>query len=181
VLRSAMPLILPADWMPAGPMQRLIIHWTAGAGFPSPEDGEFYNVLLDRIGRAHLGDHLLTDNLSTADGDYAAHTRGLNTGSIGLALCGMAGASRNPFAPGRYPLTPVQWNNALIAAADLCRRYKLPPDEKHLLMHCEVERVYGIQQRGKWDISVRSWEPGKWVAVTPGEELRARVKLLLLG
>lgn len=171
--------LIPDAWMPAGKLVRVICHWTAGANSPSAEDLDSYNILIDRVGHAHLGDHAITDQLSTADGDYAAHTRGMNTGSIGLALCGMAGASENPFAPGRYPLTREQWNAAIIAAADLCQRYGIAPTERGLLMHCEVERVYSAPQRGKWDISARTWPPGKWASTTPGEELRLRVRLLL--
>ena len=118
--------------------------------------------------------------MNTTDGVYAAHTRGLNTGSIGMALCGMAGANERPFAPGRYPITAGQWNAALFAAADLCRRYNLEPVETELAMHCEVQQVFGVVQRGKWDIAVRAWKcPEAYAAMTPGEELRARVKILL--
>lgn len=175
-----MPRLVPLDMMPACRVSRLIVHWTAGAGFPSPEDKEAYHILLDRVGHVHRGEHSISDNVNTADGDYAAHTRGLNTGSIGLALCGMAGANQEPFAPGRYPLTAVQWNAALLAAADLCERYRLLPVRDQLLMHCEVERFLGVKQSSKWDVSIRSWQPpARWATTTPGEELRARVQLLL--
>lgn len=163
-------------------MQRIIMHWTAGANFPSPECFEAYHYLIDRVGHVHRGDHPVTDNLSTADGDYAAHTRGLNTGSIGLALCGMAGANEKPFAPGRFPLTRPQWNAAIIAAADLCRRYRIEPNERGLLMHCEVERVFQIKQANKWDISRLPFERGDaYDELTPGQEMRERVKRLLSG
>jgi hypothetical protein len=159
-----------------------MLHWTAGAYSPSPEDLEYYHFVIDRTGKPHRGDHSIADNVSTADDDYAAHTRGLNTGSIGLALCGMAGANQHPFAPGKFPLTVAQWNNALLAAADLCRRYKIPPDEQHLLMHCEVERFLGKEQRAKWDVSVRTWVgPAEFAHLTPGEEMRLRVRRLLEG
>lgn len=168
---------MPPD--PKRGMKRLVVHWTAGAGFPSPEDAEAYHLLIDRVGLPHRGDHAITDNLSTADDDYAAHTRGLNTGAIGLALCGMAGANEKPFAPGRYPLTAPQWNNALLAAADLCERYGITPSRQSLLMHCEVEPFLGVEQRGKWDVSVLCFDRGRWSDWSPGEEMRARVKLLL--
>jgi hypothetical protein len=171
---------LPDAWLPAVSMRRCIVHWTAGAGFASSEDLEAYHLLIDRVGHPHLGDHSIADNLRTTDGDYAPHTRGFNAGSIGIALCGMAGANEKPFAPGKYPLTAAQWNSLIFACADLCRRYKLDPVEAELLMHCEVERVHGVRQFGKWDISIRTWDcPQRWRKMTPGEELRARVKILL--
>lgn len=175
-----MPQLIPADWMPAGKLARVIVHWTAGAGFASAEDRDSYHVLVDRVGHLHRGEPAITDNLNTAEGDYAAHVRGLNSGSIGLALCGMAGAHERPFAPGRFPLTKVQWNRALIAAAALCRRYGIAPNERGLLMHCEVQRVYGIPST-KWDISLRTWGPTAYDHMSPGEELRERVALLLGG
>jgi hypothetical protein len=163
-------------------MSRLVIHWTAGAGAPSAEDLESYHILIDRVGLPHRGDHSIRDNLNTIDDDYAAHTRALNTGSIGLALCGMAGANRAPFAPGRFPLTRPQWNNALLAAADLCERYGIAPERNTLLMHCEVPQALGVAQRGKWDVTVRTWAgPPEYASLTPGEELRVRVKKLLEG
>lgn len=173
--------LIPDDLMPAGKMLRIVTHWTAGAGFPSAEDASSYHVLIDCVGKVHRGDHPITDNLSTADDDYAAHTRGLNTGSIGLALCGMAGASQHPFAPGRYPIKKPAWNNMLIAAADLCRRYKITPDERGLLMHAEVERIYNVAQRGKWDVTVLSFDRGAYQDMTPAQEMRERVGVLLGG
>lgn len=170
---------VPDDWMPAGPMKRCILHWTAGGPEPSDLDREHYHLIINRKGKLFRGEHAITDNLKTSDGDYAAHTRGCNTGAIGVSLCGMAGACQSPFRPGPYPITRQQWNAAIIACADLCRRYRIPPDRQHLLMHCEVERFLGIAQRGKWDVSVLCHDRGPWGERTPGEELRARVAQLL--
>ena len=179
--------LIPSAWMPACPtgpggILRLIVHWTGGAGSPETESLAHYHYCIDRVGLPRRGDHPVTDNLSIATDDYAAHTRGLNAGSIGLALCGMAGAVPDPFAPGRFPLTLVQWQAALIAAADLCVAYQIIPAPKTLLMHCEVEAALGVPQAGKWDISVRTWHgPPEYARMTPGEELRQRVKQLLGG
>lgn len=176
------PKLVPLAWMGAGRLVRVVLHWTAGSNYPSAEDKQAYHLLIDRVGHIHRGDHAITDNVNCADDDYAAHTRGLNTGSIGVAICGMAGANERPFAPGPYPIKPAQWTAALIACADLCRRYRVKPEPKTLLMHCEVEKTLGIRQAGKWDVGVRGemWTPpAKYAAMTPGEELRARVKILL--
>ncbi len=160
---------------------RLIVHWTGGGNYPSAVDAEHYHVMVDRVGGLHRGEHSIADNVATDDDDYAAHTRALNRGSIGLALCGMADASAAPFAPGPFPLKQAQWNAALWAAADLCRHYRIPADERHLLMHCEVGRFLGVAQRGKWDVSRLPFNRGAWERLTPGEELRMRVGLLLRG
>lgn len=181
-----MPKLIPEAWMPlpktVTAIKRVILHWSAGAYGASAEDLEHYHIVINGVGRPQRGDHSILDNVSCADEDYAAHTKGLNTGSIGVAICAMAGANEAPFAPGPYPIKPVQWNAALIACADLCRRYRIEPDRDGLLMHCEVQEFVGVRQRGKWDIGLRGtmWEPpARYAKMTPGEEMRARVKILL--
>ena len=175
-----MSRLVPETWMPPAQARRVILHWTAGGPLPSDLDREHYHLLLDRKGtKLWRGEHTIADNDSTADDDYAAHTRGMNTGSIGIALCGMAGAVQHPFRPGPYPITKAQWNAALIAIADLCRRYGIAPTPQTCLMHCEVEAFLKRPQAGKWDVSVRTWQAGEWAHVTPGEEMRARVARLL--
>lgn len=177
-----MPRLIPINWMPecpTGSFKRLVCHWTAGAGSPSPEDLFSYHILIDRRGKVHRGDYSVLDNLSTADGEYAAHVRRLNTGSIAVAACAMAGAKEKPFKPGLYPVTRGQWNNMLLGCADLCERYGITPNPKGLLMHSEVEEVYGVRQNGKWDIDVLVFDRGRWSTVTPGVELRTRVAMLL--
>jgi hypothetical protein len=174
-----MSRIVPAAWMPDCTMARIIVHWTAGGPEPSDMDRSHYHLLVTRGGRLVRGDHDISDNVTTRDDDYAAHTRGCNTGSIGVALCGMAGAVEKPFSAGPYPLTKGQWNNALLACADLCERYGIVPNPRGLLMHCEVGEVLGIEQRGKWDVSVLTFDRGKWSGTTPGAELRARVAQIM--
>ena len=177
-----MPRLVPEAWMPQvnpGQIRRIIVHWSGGANFPSAEDFSSYNILCDRVGHLHLGDHPITEQISTADDDYAAHTRGLNTGSIGFAYCGMAGANERPSAPGPYPIQKAQWNSGLVALADLCRRYDFPPLPKFLCMHCEAPSVHGVSQKNKWDVSVLYFDRGRWAGLTPGEEMRARVAILL--
>jgi len=54
-------------------------------------------------------------------------------------------------------------------------RYGLPLTERTCLTHCEVPRVYGAPQRGKWDIS---WLPGMSLPDpgVAGDRLRRLVK-----
>jgi N-acetyl-anhydromuramyl-L-alanine amidase AmpD len=172
--------VIPAGWMPKSAAKRIIVHWTGGGSDPSELDKEHYHILIGRKGEPLRGEHAISDNDWTQDDNYAAHTRGANTGSVGLALCGMLGATEEPFSAGKYPLTNAQWNAALLACADLCRQYHIPPEPKRLLMHSEVAHQLGIEQRGKWDINVRTWKaPAAYARLTPGEELRARVRALL--
>jgi N-acetylmuramoyl-L-alanine amidase len=176
-----MAQIIPESWMPDcdGKIKRLIVHWTAGGRAPSEVDREHYHVLISSDGKPHRGDRSIRDNMDCTDDVYAAHTAGCNTGSIGLACCGMAGAVRRPFKPGPYPITKTAWQACLFAAADLCRAYDIPADKKHLLMHCEVEAYLSCKQSGKWDIECLPFDRGDWSSVSPGEELRRRVAALL--
>jgi hypothetical protein len=173
--------VIPSSWLDACRMTRIIGHWTAGGYEPNAVDMEHYHVLIDGDGAPHRGDHPIADNVSTADDDYAAHTRGCNTGAIGLSCCAMLHAQQDG-AVGPCPVTREQWNGMILAGADLCRAYRIEPSPEHLLMHCEVQPVLGIEQVGKWDISRLVFDRGpEFSHLTPGQEWRARVKRLLAG
>ena len=79
-----MSVIVPDAWMPAAPMRRIIVHWTAGGHKANDVDRAAYHILVEESGKLVRGTHSIADNVSTADGHYAAHTLGLNTGSIGV-------------------------------------------------------------------------------------------------
>lgn len=142
-----MSRLLPEAWLPAGRLvERVIVHWTAGAHMPSVLDKAHYHFLVTGHGEVVRG--------IRGPGLYLPHTRGLNTGSVGLAICAMAGAVQQPAKSGPYPITRVQWERCAQAAAEILHAYKLPLTESTLLTHSEVTGVYGILQRGKWDINV---------------------------
>lgn len=71
-------------------MRRIVCHWTAGSHKASALDRTHYHILIEDDGNLVRGTHPISDNVSTADGNYAAHTRRLNTGSIGVSVCCMA-------------------------------------------------------------------------------------------
>ncbi len=89
------------------PMKRIILHWTAGAHNASALDKEHF--VIEGDGNIVRGDHTIDDNVSTADDDYAAHTRRTNTKSIGVSVCCMAGARESPFKPGPFPMKKGPW------------------------------------------------------------------------
>lgn len=117
-------------------MKRIIIHWTAGGNFPNDHDKECYHFLVDSLGRLHNGKYTPEDNLNCNDGKYAAHTGGGNTGSIGIALCGMAGY-KNPKNIGNYPLTKVQCERAFKLIAELSQKYNIPIKPCNVMTHYE--------------------------------------------
>jgi len=114
-------------------MKRVIAHWTAGAGRASAEDKAHYHRLVEYDGTVVAGAEAVEDNIVTSDGDYAAHTLRLNTGSIGVAMCGMRGAVEHPFDAGPSPLNEAQFNAFCKLVADLCVEYGIrhTPDGPH--------------------------------------------------
>ena|SRR2546425_1659655 len=142
--------MIPESWLPeCAAVRRVVMHWTAGGPSPSFFERLHYHFLIDREGVVHRGRFPV--------GRWPPHTRRLNTGSIGIALCGMAQATPAPLRVGPSPITAAQLEALPVIAAQVLGRYGLPVTEQTLLSHCEVPRVYGRPQRGKWDIA---WVPG---------------------
>ena len=158
-------------------MKRIIPHWTAGTWTCSSLDKKHYHLIIDGDGVIHKGDHAIEDNLNCSDGDYAAHTRGLNTGSIGVALCGMHGAVESPFNAGAYPLKQGQLDVLYTLCAELIDEYGIPLTRKTVLTHAEVQPTLGVAQSGKWDIT---WLPGDEKPGDPvevGDRIRYGIEL----
>ena len=133
-------------------MKRLILHWTAGSHIPSSVDKEHYHFIVAGDGSVVKGDHKVEDNLSTADGVYAAHTKGCNGGAIGVAMAGMMGAE-GPGKLGKFPLTKAQWDACMALVKKLLKQYNIPITPTTVLSHAEVQNNLGVKQNGKIDIS----------------------------
>lgn len=136
-------------------MKRVIIHWTAGTHNVSAVDKKHYHYIIGGDGAVVAGDLPVSANESTATA-YAAHTRGLNTGSIGVAFAAMHGAKERPFSAGRYPITEGQVAAMARLVFDLCEKYGIPVTPETVLTHAEVEPTLGVSQSGKWDVT---WLP----------------------
>src|SRR5215212_3787500 len=104
-----MSRIVPPKWMPECKMVRVITHWTAGTHDASNLDQEHYHLMVEGDGHLVLGEHSIPDNVDTSE-DYAAHTRNCNRGSIGVAVCCMAGAMEHPFHAGKFPMRQEQYD-----------------------------------------------------------------------
>ena len=154
-----MPTVVPDAWMPPADMRRVIIHWTAGGHRANDVDRAAYHILVEETGRLVRGTHSILDNVGTADGDYAAHTLGCNTRSIGVSMCCMAGCRQSPFDGGRYPMSERQWTAMLHVVAQLCRRYGIDVTPTTVLGHGEVQANLGIKQKSKWDPMVLPFRP----------------------
>lgn len=157
-----MSFVVPEHWMtPSDSVRGVINHWTAGGYFASDTDLEHYHILIEGDGRLVRGDHSIEDNLNTADGDYAAHTRLCNTGYVGVSACCMRDANEEPFIKGLSPMTEKQWQAQVLVNADLIREYELEVNKRTVLFHGEVEKFLLKPQRGKWDIFAFHLFPGK--------------------
>ncbi|WP_042779428.1 peptidoglycan recognition protein family protein [Sinorhizobium fredii] len=171
--------LVPAEWMPAAKMERIILHWTAGAHKAGEFDRSHYHILIEEEGKLIRGIPSIKLNEAPAKKGYAAHTLGANSGPIGVSLCCMAGANEAPFDPGKYPMTRKQWDGLTSVVADLCRRYSIPITDKTVLSHAEVQNNLGIQQRGKWDFTRLAFDPSIKGANACGDKLRAEASAIL--
>lgn len=158
---------IPDAWLPNVGVAAIVTHWTGGARSWSTLDARHYHLGISHVAgsepKLHRGVCSIADNVNLKDGSYAAHTRGFNARNgkavIGVALCGMAGATQSPFNPGGHPITREQWEALADVVAQLAKFYKVPVDEKHVLQHGEVQKNLGIEQRGKWDICKLAFDP----------------------
>lgn len=135
-------------------MNRIVGHHSAGGYSVSAADRAHYHRIVDGDGKAHSGDHPISANApgrSLLSGRYAAHTRGLNTGSIGVAMAAMKDATWS--APRSCPFFPkaVQISAFVREIADLALEFSIPVTRKTILTHAEVEVTLGVDQVGKWD------------------------------
>jgi N-acetyl-anhydromuramyl-L-alanine amidase AmpD len=136
----------------SGNIKRIIMHWTAGYGFPTTLETTHYHFLIDALGRVHKGKYAPDDNINCQDGFYAEHTGGGNTGSIGVALCGMANfKSKNNV--GDCPLTKIQVESMCKLCAMLAKEYAIEIIPEQVMTHYE----FGIKNpkttsHGKIDI-----------------------------
>lgn len=144
-------------------MNRIVGHHTGGPGTPTADDLNAYHRIVDAAGGLHDGRFPISANApgrSLAPGTYAPHTRGLNTGAIGLAMAAMGGASWNdPVGSTRFYPTELQVTAFIREAARLCRVYGITPTRKTVLTHAEVQLTLGVTQANKWDFDYPVFGP----------------------
>ena len=152
--------------LPAKP-RRIILHWTAGGPEANATDLSAYHYVVEQSGVVREGVPVRR-NLRQLSGlpvsEYAAHTRGLNSYSVGVSLAGMHGASEGgPY--GRWPITEGQARAACAWVARLLDAWGMEVTRETVFHHWEAEHLHGVPQAGKWDITVFPWDP----AVLPHE------------
>lgn len=134
-------------------MKRIIIHWTAGTNQPNSAEYERYHYLINGDGMVINGKYTPEDNLNCNDGKYAQHTGGGNTGSIGVAMCGMYGY-KSPTNVGNFPLTKTQCEATFKKVAQLCKKYNIKITPETVLTHYEFGKAHpNTTSKGKIDIT----------------------------
>lgn len=135
-------------------MKRIIIHWTAGTYQPNTTDFEHYHYLINGDGLVIKGKYTPADNENVNDGKYAQHTGGGNTGSIGIAMCGMADYSpKKGIVSTKYPLKKVQCERCFKLIAELSKKYNIPITPQNVMTHYEFGKAHpNTSSAGKIDI-----------------------------
>lgn len=156
-------------------MKRIIIHWTAGGYYPTVYEKNFYHFLVDKDGKTHAGVFKPESNKKCVKGNYAMHTGGGNTGSIGVSLCAMAGF-KNRQSAGDYPITAKQFEAAMELCAKLCKEYDIEVTPETIMTHYE----FGInhpQTTSAGKIDIIYLPPYPWVAQKDiGGFIRTKIK-----
>lgn len=99
-----------------------------------------------------------------------------NTGAIGHAMDAMAGAIERPFDRGSAPITLRQLDAFCRWAAEYSAQYWIPVNVYGMPTHAEIQPIFGVRQRWKWDIT---WLPGMSAPGDPlvvGERLRDMIR-----
>ena len=135
-------------------MKTICIHWTGGSYKPNSIDLEHYHFLITNTGEVISGDCKPEDNLNCASGRYAAHCGGGNTGSIGVAMCGMWTPNHVSAINTRYPLTKIQCESCFKLCSQLAQKYNIPIDKNHIYTHYEFGQNHpNTESKGKIDIN----------------------------
>lgn len=154
---------------------RIHQHWTAGSyGVTEFEKGH-YNFLTTAK-KMVVGRFPLEAQATYEPGRAASHTWNANSHAGGASMDAMADAVEVPFNPGSSPLTWRIVINHTSLLATICMTYWLPPNKWTLPTHAEIQDLFGVRQREKWDVI---WlpdmeRPGS--AEEVGERLRDMVK-----
>ncbi len=151
-------------------IKRIILHWTAGANKPNAHDRQCYHYLIDSKGFITNGVYPPEANIDCTDDVYAPHTGGGNTGSIGVALCGMKDFSYpSKYTP--FPISKLQLETAFSFIAKLCKKYCISVNKDTVLTHYEFGLDHpNTSSHGKIDIiylppypSVHKFQVGNFI------------------
>jgi hypothetical protein len=178
-----MALIPSLSQLPARP-RRIILHWTGGGSRANSVDRKAYHYVVEHDGNVVQGVHPVAHNMrSLSDDNYAHHTGGLNSFSVGVSFAGMKG-SESAANPGPAPLKPGQVLAGLRFVAECCDAWELDPlDSDHVFHHREAWELHGVkgtQNHKKKDITFLPFKPELGFSET-GPWLRRKIAEALAG
>lgn len=168
-----MPSIPSLRELPAPP-RRIILHWTGGGPRANSVDRKAYHYVVEHDGNIVQGVHPVAHNMQRTWGDnYARHTGGMNSFSVGISFAGMMN-SVSAMNPGPAPLKPGQVMAGLRFAAECCMAWNLDPlDPRQVFHHREAWELHGVKgtrNHTKPDITylpfmpeLRRTETGPWL------------------
>jgi len=134
-------------------MKRIIIHWTGGSYDVNSSVLNSYHYAINDKGGVIPCNHRPEDNENCQDGNYAPHTGGGNTGSIGVSMCGMYGFDLKNKKT-KYPLTKKQCEATFKLVAELCKKYDIKISPDTVMTHYEFgQRHRDTSSFGKIDIT----------------------------
>ena len=159
-------------------VKRIILHWSAGRYYPSEFEKKYYHFLVDANGKVYKGNRQPEDNDNCSDGEYAPHTGGGNTGSIGVCMCSMYGY-KSPKNQGDFPIRKIQFEACMKFCAELCKKYNLKVSKDTVFTHYEFGQANPqTTSFGKIDISYLP--PYPWVGKNEiGAFIRSKVQWYL--
>jgi hypothetical protein len=168
---------------PAGKIERISLHWSAG-DYETVYEAYHFCVGVDGAGEIFVVEtHDLRENMRDLRTDpeisYAAHTRGRNSFCAGIAVLAMRDARPDDFGP--FPLTEGLIAGLCVVTASLARAYGLPCTPDAIATHAEAaceDGYFGCGPDERWDIARLKPSAQPLVAadaVRAGDELRRRI------
>ncbi len=169
--------------LPAGRIEKLYLHWSAG-DYQTVYPAYHFCIGLDSLSKpfvAQTSDLRLNmrDVRSDPDQPYTAHTRGRNSYAAGLSVMCMRDAQPSDF--GAYPLTKNLIDALAYVAARLAGYYGIPVEANGIMTHAEaavLDGYFGTAPEQRWDIArLAPFEVAlrEADAATVGDELRRRI------
>jgi hypothetical protein len=166
-----------------GDLRSISLHWTGGDYVTVYPAYHFCLAGARELVVHHT--HDLRENMrdvrDAPDEPYAAHTRGRNSWSIGLAVAAMHDARPDDF--GTAPITPEQVEGLCVVAAHLARTYAIPIAAIRTHAEAALEDGYfGDGDEQRWDIARLLPAADALVpqeATQTGDAFRARIAILL--
>lgn len=176
-------LIPSISELPARP-RRVILHWSGGTYTPNAVDLAHYHFVVTGDGEIVEGKYSVADNMRSVSGsNYAMHTGGFNSYSVGISFCGMKGWTKKGDET-KYPLKEDQFLVGLRFVAECCKIWGLDPSNSaHLFSHREawtLHKVKGSQNHVKPDITYLPFYPDL-AFEDIGPNIRARTHSYLIG